>query len=78
MKGIYRSAREIPIKEHMDMLSAFQTFSDESVSKTVNLPNDATVDDIRQVYLDAHDRGLCGITVYRDGSKAWQPIKLSQ
>lgn len=78
MRGIYRSAREIPIKEHMDMLSAFQTFSDESVSKTVNLPNDATVDDIRQVYLDAYDRGLCGVTVYRDGSKAWQPIKLSQ
>lgn len=60
------------------MLSAFQRFTDESVSKTVNISRDATVEDIKNIYLDAYDRGLCGITIYRDGSKAWQPIQLSQ
>jgi ribonucleoside-diphosphate reductase alpha chain len=51
---------------------------DSGVSKTVNLPNNATVEDVRQVYEACYRLGCKGITIYRDGSRSYQPIEIKK
>lgn len=76
IKNIYKTCLELSPEAHLRMVAAFQKYTDESIAKTVNLPNNATPEDIMRTYLLAHDLGLKGITVFRDGCKK-QPIKLS-
>lgn len=59
---------------HVNALAAIQPHVSGGISKTVNLPNDATVDDIRAVHDLAYDTGVKCVAVYRDGSKASQPL----
>ena len=59
------------------MQAAFQKYSDNSVSKTVNLPAEATPEDIRRIYTLAHELKCKGITVYRYGSKKQQALTLA-
>ena len=59
---------------HVRMMAAVQPFISGAISKTVNLPNDATVDDITQVYVEAWKLGVKCLAVYRDGSKSSQPL----
>jgi ribonucleoside-diphosphate reductase alpha chain len=54
------------------MQAIWQDYTDNAVSKTINMPNSATVDDIMDAYKQAWKEGLKGITVYRDGSKLFQ------
>lgn len=60
---------------HIRMLESVQPFLSGAISKTVNLPSTVTVDDIYKLYLEAWKRGLKGVTVYRDGSKVYQPLR---
>lgn len=59
---------------HIRMMAAAQPFLSGAISKTVNLPNDATEEDIRRIYLEGWKLGLKAIAVYRDGSKMSQPL----
>jgi len=60
---------------HIKMLESVQPFLSGAISKTINLPSYVTVDDIYKLYLEAWRRGLKGVTVYRDGSKVYQPLR---
>lgn len=63
-----RTAREIAVDDHIKMQAVVQQYVDSSISKTINLPNDATVEDVQRAYELAWELGCKGITVYRDGS----------
>jgi ribonucleoside-diphosphate reductase alpha chain len=67
---------DIAMEWHVRMQAIFQKFSDNSVSKTVNLPAEATPDDVRRVYNMAYDLKCKGITIYRYGSKKDQVLSL--
>ena len=68
------TAKDIPPEQHVKMLATWQRNTDNAVSKTVNLPNSATPEDIKKIYLMAYDMKVKGITVYRDGSKTGQVL----
>ncbi|MDP6525091.1 MAG: vitamin B12-dependent ribonucleotide reductase [Kiritimatiellia bacterium] len=70
--------RSISYKAHLKMMAAVQPFLSGAISKTVNLPNEATADDIMQTYIDGWKLGLKAVAVYRDGSKRIQPVRTSQ
>lgn len=69
-------ATEISPEDHLLMTAAIQETVDESISKTINMPSDATVEMVSSIYLKAWDLGLKGISIYREGSKKQQPRKL--
>lgn len=69
--------RCISYKAHLKMMGAVQPFLSGAISKTVNLPNEATVNEIMQAYIDGWKMGLKSVAIYRDGSKRAQPLNTS-
>ncbi len=74
IKNVFVTAHEIDPEWHVLMQATFQRFCDSGVSKTVNLPNEASTRDVEKVYLMAKDLHCKGITVYRDRSKNEQVL----
>jgi ribonucleoside-diphosphate reductase alpha chain len=70
-------ARSIHYMGHVKMMASVQPFISGAISKTVNMPHDATIEDITHVYEQAWNRGLKSIAIYRDGCKRTQPLTTS-
>jgi ribonucleoside-diphosphate reductase alpha chain len=73
-----KGVRSIRWEGHVDMMAAAQPFLSGAISKTVNLPTSATVEDIAEAYIKAWRSGLKAIAIYRDGSKSAQPISVTK
>ena len=72
--NVFATANEISPEGHLKMMSAAQPFLSGAISKTVNMSHEATVDDVKHVYMQAWKLGLKAIAIYRDGSKLSQPL----
>ena len=70
----YRGRRSIHYLAHLKMMAAAQPFISGAISKTVNMPNECTVEEIRDTYVQAWKMGLKCVAIYRDGSKRSQPL----
>ena len=70
----YRGKRSIPYLAHLKMMAATQPFISGAISKTVNMPKESTIAEVRDAYVQAWQMGLKCLAIYRDGSKRSQPV----
>jgi len=78
IRRLFVTAPEIKPEWHIKIQSAFQKNTDSAVSKTVNLPETASREDIARIYMLAYNEGLKGITIYRNNSRRLQPLANSK
>jgi ribonucleoside-diphosphate reductase alpha chain len=76
IRRVFVTAMDIHYADHIYAQSVWQKHISNAIAKTINMPNDSTIEDVKQSYLLAHKLGLRGITVYRDGSRNQQVLHI--
>ena len=78
IKELFKTSHEISAQQHVRIQSAFQKHTDNAVSKTINFPNSASENEIRQAYIQAYQSGCKGLTIYRYGSRDKQVLNIGE
>lgn len=72
IRRVFKVAHDINWKNHIKIQAAFQKYTDNAITKTINMPSSVNVEDIKQAYMMAYDLGCKGLTIYRDQTKSDQ------
>lgn len=75
IQNIFKTANEIHWKDHINIQSAWQEYVSNAISKTINVPENATIEDIFNIYIYMWQKGLKGGTIYRNNSKSFQILE---